>query len=247
MRPPAHASFQHIQIISKKPEGVTKPEDDEPTFRQSSFIEDADSDVRMTAPACSYAMKSPESLANNTQGATFAAKARAAELQAARTRKELRSQHSSGVSLSTQVSTHETMTFKPKAKGGKVWKRLDLGDISTRSENSEGDSTPQRQDSSLSTHELPGFPSPDHLPATLATPKAVTVGKKSEAPSRGHEKKKQVRWGNVTMHLATAIKRAPSGGPEKKKQVSVLLLSSMPRFRQIPSFGIHEPRVWCCL
>ena len=66
---------------------------------------------------------STESLATNTQGATFAAKARAAELQAARSRRELQSK----VPERTINTGHETMTFK--AKKTRSWKPLDLREL----------------------------------------------------------------------------------------------------------------------
>ena len=64
---------------------------------------------------------SGESLALNPRGVTFAARARAAELQAARSRREYKSR-------STDISTpHETMTFKKGAK--KRWNPLDLSSL----------------------------------------------------------------------------------------------------------------------
>ena len=70
---------------------------------------------------------SADSLANNIQGTTFAAKARAAELQAARSRRELKSRADLEI-----PPTHETITFKSKSSKGKTWKPLNLNDLPER-------------------------------------------------------------------------------------------------------------------
>ena len=89
---------------------------------------------------------STESLATNTQGATFAAKARAAELQAARSRRELQSK----VPERAVNTGHETMTFKAKKNRG--WKPLDLRELTEVEE--DGGINRQEPDFSLASHEL---------------------------------------------------------------------------------------------
>ena len=125
--PPSHTStFSHIQIVNKEDLMETKPHSSpQPTFTKPSLeYETAQQD---SSPFTSGRPPSTDTLANNIQGATFAAKARAAELQAARSRRELKSRTDHGV-----PSTHETMTFKSKSKG-KTWKPLDLSDLPGRS------------------------------------------------------------------------------------------------------------------
>ncbi|MCJ1443811.1 MAG: hypothetical protein MMC23_004311 [Stictis urceolatum] len=119
-----NSQFTHIQILSKPVDSDHSSEHpshdlSEPIFRNASLMQET------KLAASPLAAPTTESLANNTQGTTFAAKARAAELQAARSRRELNSQQSSSSPL---PSTNDTMTFKPK-KPGRTWKRINLSDL----------------------------------------------------------------------------------------------------------------------
>ncbi|MCJ1248655.1 hypothetical protein MMC30_005873 [Trapelia coarctata] len=99
----------------------------QPMFRKPSLAHEAEAAIIDSTKLVPSA--STDSLANNTSGTTFAAKARAAELQAARARKQLKEndkQNESGPS----VTPHEVMTFtKPRSKAGKIWKTLNLNDL----------------------------------------------------------------------------------------------------------------------
>ena len=96
-------------------------------FRKSSLTHDAEA---VYASSNSLATgRSTDSLANNTQGTTFAATARAAELRAARARKQLKENENQS-KTDTSAIPHEVMTFtKSRSKAGKAWKTLNLDDL----------------------------------------------------------------------------------------------------------------------
>jgi len=129
LRLASSSAFSHIQIIPKvSPENSMDEErSPQPMFRKPSLAHEAEAaigDSNKLVPSAST-----DSLANNTTGTTFAAKARAAELQAARARKLLKEndkQNEPGPS----ATPHEVMTFtKSRSKGGKTWKTLNLNDL----------------------------------------------------------------------------------------------------------------------
>ena len=125
-RPAPNTPFSHIQIIPKaSPEhSVNKEISPQPMFRKRSLTHDAEAVLACTNSLT--AGKSTDSLANNTQGTTFAATARAAELRAARARKQLK-ENEHQRKTPTFAVPHEVMTFtKSRSKGGKIWKTLNL-------------------------------------------------------------------------------------------------------------------------
>ncbi|MCJ1287329.1 hypothetical protein MMC26_006677 [Xylographa opegraphella] len=128
-RPAPNTPFSHIQIIPKASaeQSSAKETSPQPMFRKSSLTHDAEA---VYASSNSLATgRSTDSLANNTQGTTFAATARAAELRAARARKQLKENESQS-RTDTSATPHEVMTFtKSRSKGGKTWKTLNLDDL----------------------------------------------------------------------------------------------------------------------
>lgn len=99
----------------------------QPMFRKPSLAHEADAAIIDSTRLMPSA--STDSLANNTTGTTFAAKARAAELQAARARKQLKENDKQNEPAQS-ATPHEVMTFtKARAKGGKTWKTLNLNDL----------------------------------------------------------------------------------------------------------------------
>lgn len=99
----------------------------QPTFRKPSLALEAEASLMDSAKLVPSA--STDSLANNTTGTTFAAKARAAELQAARARKQLKENDKQNEPASS-ATPHEVMTFtKARSKAGKTWKTLNLHDL----------------------------------------------------------------------------------------------------------------------
>ena len=126
MRPP-NAAFSHIQIVSKaSPMSVADQNPFQPTFRKPSLSQEAD--AAMADSTNISLLKSADSLANNALGTTFAARARAAELQAARARKQLKDKDTTREETSTTV--HEVMTFtRSRSKGSKAWKPLNLNEL----------------------------------------------------------------------------------------------------------------------
>ena len=95
-------------------------------FRKPSLTHEADAAVAGLTQLATSA--STDSLANNTYGTTFAAKARAAELQAARARKLKENNNQTG--LHSVTMPHEVMTFtKARTTRGRTWKMLNLHDL----------------------------------------------------------------------------------------------------------------------
>ncbi|MCJ1390991.1 hypothetical protein MMC18_003852 [Xylographa bjoerkii] len=128
-RPAPNTPFSHIQIVPKaSPEhSIIQETSPQPMFRKPSLTHDAEAVI-----ASSNVLetgRSTDSLANNTQGTTFAATARAAELRAARARKQLKENENQS-KPGTSAVPHEVMTFtKSRSKGGKTWKTLNLDDL----------------------------------------------------------------------------------------------------------------------
>ena len=123
------SAFSHIQIIPKaSPEhSMDEKRSPEPMFRKPSLAHEAEAAIIDSTKLVPSA--STNSLANNTTGTTFAAKARAAELQAARSRKQLKESDKKSES-GPSAAPHEVMTFtKSRSKGGKTWKTLNLNDL----------------------------------------------------------------------------------------------------------------------
>ncbi|MCJ1291057.1 hypothetical protein MMC34_002599 [Xylographa carneopallida] len=145
--PALNTPFSHIQIVPKASteHSTTQETSPQPMFRKSSLTYDADA---VYASSNNLATgRSTDSLANNTQGTTFAATARAAELRAARARKQLKENENQGKTDSS-VGPHEVMTFtKSRSKGGKTWKTLNLDDLPEVSDSdSQNNGYPTRQD-----------------------------------------------------------------------------------------------------
>ena len=97
-----------------------------PVFRKPSLTYEADAAIAGSVQLATSA--STDSLANNTYGTTFAARARAAELQAARARKLKENSNQTG--LPSADLPHEVMTFtKARTTRGRTWKTLNLHDL----------------------------------------------------------------------------------------------------------------------
>ncbi|KAI9716222.1 MAG: hypothetical protein M1812_005447 [Candelaria pacifica] len=120
--------YSHIQIIAPASRGEPDLEDNQPTFTSPSYQVVAESALFGEAQA------NQVSLSPAPMRPTFAAKARAAELNAARVRKESRTPIEAGrptVSSSSPVSLGAFTKFKPASRnrGNKIWKPLNLSDV----------------------------------------------------------------------------------------------------------------------
>ncbi|MCJ1381450.1 hypothetical protein MMC17_004560 [Xylographa soralifera] len=157
-RPAPNTPFSHIQIVPKASieHSTTKETSPQPMFRKPSLTHDAEA---VYARSDSHATgRSTDSLANNTQGTTFAATARAAELRAARARKQLKENENQS-KTDTSAVPHEVMTFtKSRSKGGKTWKTLNLDDLPEVSDSdSQNNGCSSRQDQT--NHTTAGYDS----------------------------------------------------------------------------------------
>ena len=127
-----YLEFAHIRVIRQPQTDLqqSEPESPQPTFRNPSLTSETEASLESYPLSSSNNHSaSSESLASCPQGVTFAARARAAELQAARSRRELKSRD---INFDTP---HETMTFKPKS-ARKKWNTLDLATLPDPEEDS---------------------------------------------------------------------------------------------------------------
>ena len=115
------SEFTHIRLV-RQPELTQSSESSpRPTFRNPSLSFETEASLEEELSYPNNPSASSDSLASHPHGVTFAARARAAELQAARARRELKAQTPN---LNTR---QEIMTFKARAK--KKWSVLDLSTL----------------------------------------------------------------------------------------------------------------------
>ncbi|KAL8948567.1 MAG: hypothetical protein Q9222_005253 [Ikaeria aurantiellina] len=129
--PPLRRDQQHshIQIIpnAADPPGQYKTVSPAVTFRRPSYSEEVEQTMAAAASS-SLPPKAPASLANMTLGTTFAAKARQAELNAARARKGEELNENEEMP-SRNVETLGAITLSKPRNKGKGWKPLNLDEI----------------------------------------------------------------------------------------------------------------------
>lgn len=127
---PPKTPFSHIQIIPKSStvESTHSNGSSPPlTFRSPSYSQEAEQ--RMAAPYNLQGSSFTASLANNISGTTFAARARAAELNAVRSRKAAREMETAAEVPSLPPVPLGALKFsKPRARG-RGWTALHLGQL----------------------------------------------------------------------------------------------------------------------
>lgn len=130
---PPNTPFSHIQIIPKvSPERSVVGEETFPPviFQRLSYSQRAEKN--MAAPYNYHASTSTASLANNTSGTTFAAKARAAELNAVRSQKAAKEMEvDDEVPLIAPVALGALKFTRPRNRG-RVWKALNLEELANQ-------------------------------------------------------------------------------------------------------------------
>ncbi len=131
-RPPPNTPFSHIQIIPKaSPEGSVNDEHSpQVTFRSPSYSKEAEE--KMAAPF--VPPNATASLANMTSGTTFAAKARAAELNAVRSRRAAKELEMEEDVPSATPLTLGALKFTKARNRGRGWKAINLDDLPEGSE-----------------------------------------------------------------------------------------------------------------
>ncbi|KAL8708097.1 MAG: hypothetical protein Q9220_006951 [cf. Caloplaca sp. 1 TL-2023] len=128
--PLQRAQYSHIQVIPNAADSSKQHKNASPavTFRRPSYSEEVEQS--MAAAASSMPPTAPASLANITSGTTFAAKARQAELNAARARKsEERGENRNEDILSRMPEAFGAVTLSRPRNKGKGWKPLNLDEI----------------------------------------------------------------------------------------------------------------------
>ncbi|KAL8658554.1 MAG: hypothetical protein Q9226_000929 [Calogaya cf. arnoldii] len=151
-RPPARAPYSHIQVVQKpdtarqnqnQSQSQAQHVSQQVTFRKSSYSKDVEQlaandrppaeDRRgqsiMAAVAITLPSKPTASLANMTSGTTFAAKARAAELNAVRARRAIKETNDQDDTTISTAMSGPVKLNKPRSRGRGGWKPLDLGEI----------------------------------------------------------------------------------------------------------------------
>ncbi|KAL8683424.1 MAG: hypothetical protein Q9186_000577 [Xanthomendoza sp. 1 TL-2023] len=131
-RPPPRAPYSHIQIVPK-PDNLHDNENrgQQVTFRKPSYSEEAENSMVSAAPISSMPLppKPTASLANMTSGTTFAAKARAAELNAVRARRAMKDvDEEDNLAFMPAATSGPIKLNKPRTRG-KGWRPLNLDEI----------------------------------------------------------------------------------------------------------------------
>ena len=145
-------NFSHIRIVPKGSPERSQQRDSEIIFRSPSFSQEAEKEMekfrgQLVAPTAS--------LANLTSGTTFAAKARAAELNAVRARKAAKA-----LEIENEVAAPEPVALgavkftKPRNRGAKAWKPLNLEELpeNNSEEDSQTSNRPQTAESIATSH-----------------------------------------------------------------------------------------------
>ena len=101
----------------------------QPIFRKSSLSHEVEI---VSTNSTDFTTANPSDSLANTQGSTFAQKARAAELRAARARKQLKEIKRQSES-NLPIASHEIVTFTKSRVRGKTWKTLNLNDLMEKS------------------------------------------------------------------------------------------------------------------
>ncbi|MCJ1341210.1 hypothetical protein MMC09_006506 [Bachmanniomyces sp. S44760] len=128
-RPLPNTSFAHIQIVPKESLEIVKndePATDQAVYRKASYTEETLFEMAEKAKLRGTGLA--DSLATNKYGTTFAAKARAAELNAARARKVMKDVDTEDEEGSPSGSGPSMKFTKPKTKA-KNWKPVNLADL----------------------------------------------------------------------------------------------------------------------
>lgn len=135
-------TFSHIQVVPQESAERSRPSDPEIAVQKPSFGQDAEREMAMYrgplgAPTAS--------LANLTSGTTFAAKARAAELNAVRARRaatalEIGKESVDEVPPLQPVALGAVKFTMPRNRGAKAWKPLNLNELPEHS-SEEGSQT----------------------------------------------------------------------------------------------------------
>ncbi|KAL8937815.1 MAG: hypothetical protein Q9211_003493 [Gyalolechia sp. 1 TL-2023] len=128
-RPPMQTPYSHIRVVPKvEPSVRSENVSPQATFRKASYSEEAASSIESTSRPLQP--RPAASLANMTLGTTFAAKARAAELNAVRNSKAAAKENGETGNATPMASASfgALKLVKPRTRG-KGWKTLDLDEI----------------------------------------------------------------------------------------------------------------------
>jgi len=175
--------FSHIQIVPKVSPESSANNSPQPTFRKPSYQQEAE--VTMSATDNTPKLSSHLSLANSlNSGPTFAAKARAAELNAARARRDSRDLEENEVPASVPVSLGALTKFtKPRNKG--KWKSVNLDDQGGISKSHPESQEGLEDSESSSEHEVLGKSNAEETHSGLAILRDIT-NIKNPHPLRQH-------------------------------------------------------------
>ncbi|KAL9027194.1 MAG: hypothetical protein Q9196_004252 [Gyalolechia fulgens] len=128
-RPPMQTPYSHIRVVPKvEPSVRSENVSPQATFRKASYSEEAASSIESASRPLQP--RPAASLANMTLGTTFAAKARAAELNAVRNSKAAAKENGETENATPMASASfgALKLVKPRTRG-KGWKTLDLDEI----------------------------------------------------------------------------------------------------------------------
>ncbi|KAL8766279.1 MAG: hypothetical protein Q9209_006911, partial [Squamulea sp. 1 TL-2023] len=136
-RPSVRVPYSHIQVVQKpEPARHIEHASQQVTFRKPSYSKEAEqlaahhgSPTQNRQAPAPLPLKPTASLANMASGTTFAAKARAAELNAVRARRALQDTNKQDDPTMPTAMSGPVKLSKPRSRGRGGWKPLNLGEI----------------------------------------------------------------------------------------------------------------------
>jgi hypothetical protein len=183
----ANAPFAHIQVVSKEllPEPITDARSLPVVFKTPSYSQQTEK--IMAAPSSYQTSSLTASLATNTTGTTFAAKARAAELNAVRSRKAAKEKE---VETEDEVPPAGSVAlgaikFTKTRHRGKAWKNMGLDELLEESVHGDSTNSDSAQTPIPSNSPLPQGPEPHNsrIPGCQLVPGESTEMQTSRHPS----------------------------------------------------------------
>lgn len=151
---PTGAPFSHIKVVSQQSSEDPAKNDDSPPvmFQKQSYSQETEQIVAAPSPYQTSSLTA--SLANNASGTTFAAKARAAELNAVRSRKAVKEMEREDEVPSPGTVALGAIKFTKPRNRGKVWKPLGLNELLEESVHGDGTSSEGTTGTALSNSQL---------------------------------------------------------------------------------------------
>lgn len=193
------ASFSHIKVVPQH--SLKEPANDEASppamFQKQSYSQETEQIIAAPPP---YQMSNlTASLANNASGTTFAAKARAAELNAVRSQKAAKGMETENEVHSAGSVALGAIKFTKPRNRGKVWKPLGLNELIEESVHGDETSSESTISTALSNSQLVQDPEPNNN----GVAKGKLVQKESTETQASHRSGSTAVASSQQLHNAT--------------------------------------------